>query len=305
MNSLLRLCILILVPVFVACTHTPKELDSTETTSPTITAFTLYSVTIQSPPTIKPGITSSPTIFPTKKSHPTLSGLSADEVFQGWLSGSHDCILPCWAGVEPGTTSWEDARYQLETLLRIDMVAETNCRFGQCGYSHWDYYSKDGTYYGGVIFSKKNVLYSIYLTGEFTHDMNLKRLLETYGQPAQVYIRAASDARGDPPVLDAILLYPKFKFIIKYRWWAEIRKGKIIACGQPKFFFLGIVAIDENRWTAAEIAANGDQFTQSGADIWSLRPITDVTDMTVTDFYNQGIQNVPGDCVSTPSEYWP
>ena len=273
--------------------------------SPTRTASPLPSTTPRPTFTITPTDTPSPTASPTKKPLPTLAGNSTDEAFRHWLSGSPDCILPCWAGIVPGETSWEDTRKHLATVLRIDkMSRNTRCRFGECGFSHLDYNSPDGTGFSGIMFSKDNVFYSINLGGDFTDEMHIRKILETYGQPAQVFIGAIADNRGDPPEFFVSLFYPEFNFIVKYFWWAEVRKDKIIACGQPYLFNLGVVAINESQWTERELAANGDQSAQS-ANIWSLRPIADVTDMDVQVFYSQFVQNESTVCLSTSVDYWP
>jgi hypothetical protein len=178
----------------------------------------------------------------------------------------------------------------------------TFCRFGKCSASYWDFSMEDGTQFGGILFGKDDVLYSIYLDGEFTPALDLKRLLETYGQPTQIFVRAAGAAMGDPPVFQVAILYPKF--IVRYLWFAEVKNNNIVACGQPNLFFLGIVAIDENQWTAVEIDANGDQFTHGGYS-GGFEPLSDVTDITVADYYKKVMQNNSGICLSTPVESWP
>ncbi len=301
MQPRLRLLILLLIPFFYACTIISNGVNGVNTVTQTPTLLTLPSAT---PPPLQPTIMhmSIPTVFPTLTPLPTLSSVLADEIFRKWLLGTPDCVMPCWGGVEPGKTGWIEARNMLKEVLRVYASADTICRFGECSASYWDYSLLDGTHFDGELFGKDDVLYSFYLGGEFTSEMDFKRLLETYGQPAQIFVRAAGAARGDPPVLDAAILYPKF--IVRYRWWADVKNKNIVACGQPKLFLLGIVAIDENQWTAEEIDANGDQSTHGGYS-GGFEPLSDVTDITVADYYQKVMQNNSEICLSTPLENWP
>lgn len=302
MPQRLRLLILFLVLIIYACANIP---DGVKGVSTVILTKKLTKLPSATPPPFHPTImqTSCPAVFPTNTPIiPTISGDIADEIFRKWLLGTPDCVLPCWGGVEPGKTGWNEARDTLKAVIPVHSSVDTFCRFGKCSASYWDYSMEDGTQFDGILFGKDDVLYSFYLDGEYTSEMDLKRLFGTYGKPDQIFIRATGAVVGDPPVFEVAILYPKF--IVRYRWWADVKNNNIVACGQPNLFFLGIVAIDENQWTAEEIDANGDQSTYSGSGR-GFEPLSDVTDLTVADYYQKVMQNNSEICLSTPSKYWP
>jgi hypothetical protein len=177
------------------------------------------------------------------------------------------------------------------------------CRFGECDVLYWNYYL-DGKAYDGLLFGKKETLYAIYISGDYFSAISLDQIFKTYGQPSQVLILAVPYNAGDPPALYATIQYTHFKFIIKYMLRANLIEENLVTCEMPEIIQLGIVAIEENQWTATEIAANGDQDTKSGTPILAARPISEVTNMTVTDFYTQVIQNPSRICITTPLINW-
>jgi len=107
--------------------------------------------------------------------------------------------------------------------------------------------------------------------------------------------------------MDIIVLYKQSKFIIDYFWFANLGKEYIKACGKPELFNLGIVAIKESQWTPLEIAENGNQRDDydTGVMVDRLKPLSEVTNMTVEDLYNQVIKSGADICISTPAKYWP
>lgn len=269
--------------------------------------------TIPTQDTVTPSMTimftTSPTPSPTRTPLITLSVIDADNKFIQWLSGTSDCLFPCWAGILPGTTLWEDALYKLKPVLQMDIPFTTKCRFGQCGLLYWKFSRQHDNHYDytGSLFENGDTLYAVTIGGEYNGAIGLRKIFETYGQPSQVFVDAMSNYAGDPPLFDVIVLYKQFKFIIRYEWFAELGKDEIVACGKPKSFNLGIVAIDEDQWTPREIAENGNQRNDfdSGVFTGRLRPISEVTDMSIEDLYNQVTKSISEFCIGTPLKYWP
>lgn len=50
---------------------------------------------------------------------PTLSAKEKEMVINQLLAEDHKCMLPCWGGVEPGVTTWTDAKEFLEQFAQI------------------------------------------------------------------------------------------------------------------------------------------------------------------------------------------
>jgi hypothetical protein len=304
--ELMRIQATILLAVFlISCNPGPKRLprgDESSLVRATSTPFP----TSPSPvlPTISYIPTTSPTFLPTGMLFPTPLADFADKNFRQWLSGSSDCLLPCWGGITPGKTGWTDSLYQVRSFLQLPAIPhKASCRFGECDVLYWDYHL-NGKSYDGLLFGKKERLYAIQITGDYDSAISLRHIFETYGQPSQVFILAMPYDAGDPPLLYTTILYKNFQFIIKYLWWANLGTENLVACEQPAIIQLGIVAINEDQWTTTEIAANGNQDTKSGTPLLAARPISEVTNMTITDLFVQAIKNPTDICITTPLKYW-
>ena len=256
----------------------------------------------KSTPLVLPTITLAPTVSPTRTLLPYLSAEHADKVFQQWLSGTSDCLFPCWAGLVPGKTTWEDAVYNLKPVFHIDFPVNDRCDYGVCGAAGWDFDTKDGKHYGGTIYEKEGFLHSVIIGGYAGADFGIKKIFETYGEPSQALVFASPEFAGDPPRLEIVFFFERFKFSIKYAWWAETKKDEFVACGQPELFRLGIVATEENSWTTEEIARVGDQ--KDDHFILRHRPISDVTSMNTIDLYVLVMANNSDVCISIPVEPW-
>lgn len=295
--------ILFLLFTLVACNNTPT-LTNPATARPATRVFSLSATPILPSPTITPiqkTPTATSTMVPIRTSQPIVSGAAADKIFQDWLTGSASCRFPCWAGVTPGKTTWDDARYKLRHILqRGGIPLKSRCRFGECDVWGWNFYLQNGESYDGVFFGKEGILYSIAIAGKYTSDVDIKRLFEIYGQPSQIFVLAISDYGGDPPILETVIVFTNFNFVIRYTWQAKLEGINFVACGQPRQFALGIVALDENDWTIEEMAGDGRQYEREQPDIWRLEPIENVTGMTVTSFYEKVLQSKSGFCITTP-----
>jgi hypothetical protein len=259
--------------------------------------------------TLTPTLTMTPTFTSTWTPLPTLSPADANEMFVKWMSGITDCLLPCWAGVLPGTTSWNDALYKLKPVLGLENPSNHICRFGQCDVLYWTFSKNHDNRddFEGQLFEKENTLYAVTITGKYDSAIGLDNIFKKYGQPSEIFISAHSGIAGDPPIMDFVVLYKQYKFLIDYFWYANLGKEYIKACGKPELFNLGIVAIEESQWTPVEIAENGNQRSDydTGAMLMRLEPLSEVTNMTVEDLYNQVIISSVDFCISTPVNYWP
>jgi hypothetical protein len=258
---------------------------------------------IYTSPTTTLGMSS--VVLPTPTSFPALSASLADEKFKQWLSGTSNCIFPCWGDVVPGETAWVDVIYQLKPVLQnAGIPYKAECRFGECSIWDWHFNLQNEKSYTGVFFEKSERLYSISISGDYDASVSLNNIFEIYGEPDQIFIEAKADSAGDPPVLFISILYARQKFMIRYMWWANTEKDSFVACDQPVSFHLGIVAIDESQWTATELVQIGMQYKSSGTNIFGGKPIVEISDMTIQDFFEDFSESLPTTCITIPSEYW-
>ena len=223
------------------------------------------------------------------------------------MHGTPDCQLPCWAGITPGVTTWEEAIHLLTPVIELHITKdELRCRFGECKNFTWQYQINNNLFSGGM-YNKENIIYSIFIGGnQPSEELSLQEVFQKYGTPKNVLIIASPHGlSGDPPMFYLYALYPDHSFVIKQRWQAQVSDKNIKACGKPESVTLGIVAIDEDQWNDNEIYQTGHQLDISTTMSDKLRPIEDVTNMNVESFYNQILKNDPSFCIVTPVEYWP
>jgi hypothetical protein len=236
---------------------------------------------------------------------PTLSGANADSVFRQWLSGTPECRLPCWAGIEPGKTGWAETVHVLSPVLALHPSDDyMKCRFdAMCKYFTWQY-QLAGNLYNGVVLSRGYLtIYSISLDGDYSPDLSLQKIFQMYGKPSQVSVLVDTYSSLDTPLLSVTVLYPEDKFVLQYTWLA-LKKGNIIqACGSPTSFSLGIVDLDAGEWTDLEVEQLGNQMSQAAGGIVILRMLSDVTELTIDQLYEKGL-NQSSFCISTPAENW-
>ena len=284
-----------------------NEVRVAETISPTQKIVPSETNTLAQLPFPTATIFIHPTITSTWTPLPTLTTNEADKLFLTWLQGSVDCLFPCWAGITPGETRWEEAIHQLAPVLELHIWKDVlRCRFGECKNFTWQREINNNLFSGGM-YNRENIIYSIFMEGDqLPKELSLQEVFKKYGIPENIFIiTSPRGLAGDPPMFFLFMFYPRNKFVIEYRWEAQITDGNILACGKPEGYSLGIVGIDEDRWTEEEIYRTGSQI-DNGTSYNSrrLRPIVDVTDLTVDDLFQEILKNKTPFCIMTPIEYW-
>jgi len=176
MNKRIWLLVFGIVLLFAGCSNL---------TAPTATleAGATEALPTDIPPTNTPTLTPiptftlTPTFTPTWTPLPTLSPSDASEMLMQWMSGTTDCLLPCWAGVLPGTTSWHDALYKLRAVLSLENPSSHGCRFGQCDVLYWTFskHHDNRDDFSGLFFEKENTLYAVTIAGEYDSSIGLKK----------------------------------------------------------------------------------------------------------------------------------
>jgi hypothetical protein len=255
-----------------------NEVLVTEAIPPTqeIASSTTKTPTQQPSPTF----TFTPSFIPTWTPLPTLSTNEADKLFLTWLQGTADCLFPCWAGITPGKTHWEEAIHQLAPVLELHLWKDVlKCRFGECKNFTWQREINNNLFSGGM-YNRGNIIYSIFMEGDQPpKELSLQEVFKKYGIPKNI-------------------------FIIEYLWEAQVTNKNILACGKPEGYSLGIVGIDEDQWDKNEIYKTGHQLDTGTTYSGNLSSIVEVTDMSVDGFYQEILKSNPSFCIVTPLEYW-
>jgi hypothetical protein len=165
----------------------------------------------------------------------TLVVEESQAVFQQWLLGDNDCRLPCWAGVVPGETSWEEAYNLIASVLTVYNVdQEDSCRSGPCSKFSWRVptmeYSSPAV--GSVRKINNDFVTDISLTIQYSYyPIPLDQVFIQYGLPQQVLIHAAYYRVDNYVVTYIILFYPESDFILRFFRSGWLSGGNIWSCG--------------------------------------------------------------------------
>jgi hypothetical protein len=145
-----------------------------------------------------------------------------------WLKGSPDCRLPCFGGIRPGLSTWEEAKQILAPMGEIVGLDENvGCTSGLCnslGWSPGGFYEQNSMeFHGGFYSGVDDRIISMFLEGDPPSPvLRLDSILSTYGPPAKVFIEAGPSI-GDSPFgnftyFNIMMAYPNYHFIIFFLW---------------------------------------------------------------------------------------
>lgn len=244
------------------------------------------------------------TIFITWTPLATLSNSQATNRMVEWFLGTPGCRFPCWAGITLGKTTWMEAKQIIGAVVNVDALDENiTCTFGPCNNIAW--HSKAGLDIHGDISSNSDGFINWITIESYQpiYEYRLDKMLKQYGSPDKVFLQTEFHSLNNYDVFFALTLaYPQYQFIIKYTWMATISGENVIGCLQNGDVYLSLKQI-KGEWTddliKHEIYSSGD----IGAVVF--RPLQEVTDMTINDFYKKFTSVSGSECITTPGKFWP
>jgi len=274
---------------------TPLYYTATETKRPSETMV----------PSRTPTFTSSLTWTP-------IQPLSSPEAYlqnQRWLVGSEACALPCWAGITPERTNWEEARRILNTsMILYDPYLNIQCSFGPCNAQEFrdrSVLSQGGRIHGFIYSGANNLISMIKIqVAESELSVPIEQFLSKYNEPAKIYLTITKNFMPPTNIFaDLTLTFPKYSFILHYTWKARQVGSNFIACQSETDSFAIYILSSTESWS--------DDFVRklvnspSDADIIPFKPLEEVTDLTVNGFYEYFKDASEDKCLETPSANWP
>jgi hypothetical protein len=286
---------------------------STSTESPTITPA-LPTSTSTSIPTLTP-VPPTPTITLTPE--PTLTGAQSQAYLFELLRNNAGCKLPCWWGIVPGVTTWEETNRLIQHMgerTSGDPVDNRGTYYGNSGFN-WDspYTVNDVGFY-----VEKDIVEGIDISGIANEDVNFFRTLwksyspeqviATYGPPTRVLVGIFW--YGDAWFFSSrvILAYDESKFVAIY----EGRAVEVNEAEKPMFRICpswGDIA-----WTpklnifilSPNYPMTLDEYIRwiSSFDISDAVPIEDAAGITPEEFSQRFVPGYGPACFDTPQEMW-
>ncbi len=208
------------------------------------TSIAESSSTISPPPTQEPTWAAVPTL-PAPDAQATLSSLSAR---------AEACNLPCWWGITPGKTTWVTARSELALL------GELFGPFDRGPIAWYDFAiavpkTLDPLgYFEPSIGVRNGVVEIISLNGQWVwsgFDYSLAGLLQTFGQPDEIWLKTNADSPPEHGVPYDLDLYYGSKGVLFNATGRGTKQGdQIVICPQP--FRLGAFPPGIVLWSPAE-----------------------------------------------------
>jgi hypothetical protein len=260
-------------------------------------------------PTSVPIVTTTPA--PIWTPIPTLSQADVINTLHVWTMGTLDCLLPCWGGVTPGKTNWQETKQLLESFsgyASLKVAENGNCAFGQCNSIGWSLSPEtlaEGHYYtllpGDIVH-----FINIDLRNEgtnktnFARDIRMRNVFKLYGLPDQLLFDANIVSLGNR-YLEVILVYPERQFIIIYRKKAKIDGDKAVMCGG--YTRVRIIILDNKDQLSSLDAISKAAETKDLEISTGHKSAQEAIGMTNSAFYEYfSAKREP--CISTPLEIW-
>lgn len=293
-------------PKPVTSSTTTPDISPTPTVSPTETTI---------PPTQTLTPTSVPTVTPIPgpiwTPLPKLSRADVIKTLHVWTMGTLECLLPCWGGVTPGKTSWQETKQLLESFsgyASLKIAENSSCDFGQCNSIGWSLSPEtlaEGRYYT-LLPGDKVHLINIDLRNEgtnktnFARDIRMRNVFKLYGLPDQLLFDANIVSLGNR-YLEITLVYPERQFIIIYRKKAKIDGDKAVMCGG--YTRVRMIILDNKDQLSSLDAISKAAETKDLEISTGHKSAREAVGMTNSAFYEYfSAKREP--CLSTPLEIW-
>jgi len=242
---------------------------------------------------------------------PTLKPESGLQILSSWLEGNEKCRLPCWAGITPGVTEWNQAIYLLHPLEGIATIrtgTNDDCVFGKCNWITWALYSPTSEYgyFDGSSVENKIDYMQLDLTEPSSlKSLSLQNVLTHYGKPTFLLVSALPVGFGkeipSELIMELLLVYPDRQFIIKYLRHAELKGDNFVSCGPDTYIKL-IVLDNKDQLSSLNSIANSLETKDLGVLVWH-KFIEEATGITIDSFEEVYSKEDPP-CIITPKNIW-
>jgi hypothetical protein len=242
------------------------------------------------PATLTPTTTQTP-LPPSPTFAPLMSHEQVVEKINTLNRETRSCALPCWWGVIPGKTAWNDVIPIYAGIVGFKLDDNQELK-------DLAYFRGKQTYFYVTYSIHNRVVDTIIVQPFATHvAYNLHGIMEKYGPPDDIYIRTFPTPYGEVPQLPFyfLLKFSKEKTNFLYVVNGEKNGDNIIGClsraSDPLIFMWsknmdplgGISTQDELNW---------------------YKPIGDVSSEDVNAFYKQVMAGEEKICVKTPVTDW-
>jgi hypothetical protein len=193
-------------------------------------------------PSVTPSITPTSTLTPpltfTKTpvwtAVPTLLPDQVLKAIRGYLSDNGGCELPCWWGITPGETTWEEARSKL-SLLGLYSVTSRKNQVGLIEYEFKVPLSFDSLgYISPTLTIREGIVTSIGLNSRWVSrrlNYSLAGFLKKLGKPKEIWLSIFPESM-DQPHYDISLFYSDKGVMVYAIGKARVQDNRFTICPQ-------------------------------------------------------------------------
>jgi hypothetical protein len=302
----------IYIAIIVSCntlitnSATPTDQIITDTNSLNNLQTTFTEITT---PSLSPSTTITNT--PTRTIELTWTDLPILEINQAktrineLIIGNGDCKLPCWWGISPGYTTWQESDQLFKSLscvyysnyydkpsLTTDDVLR-NRRYSIIGVDCFSSYSN--------IWILDGVVEAIQILGD-TRVYTLDKLLSNYLEPNEVLLFTYSNVPGSTYPFYLILYYSDKRILSIYELYAQKLGSFMRGCPQTIEPILFTWANDI-KWSKEDIDQISLGIDMNG-QYTRVKSINEVTEITIEQFYNLYKDPHNELCIDTPNVNW-
>ncbi len=261
----------------------------------TITVCTIFLFTVMSCSTFKNNVTTEPT-SPIEESQ---------KLVQDLLENNAGCRLPCWWGIQPGKTTWNEARQILERVSSYTTPKIESNTFYNASAKIYPPYPNDPAKYIETNFRVENgvVRYISIYNEDLTPNYHLSKFLENYGVPTEIWIRTfpQEDMGFQPFLID--IFYQDSGVLVEYGTGHPLKEvnGNISNCSinemDSPHLHLWSPETDKLSFQKAKIFIDTMSLPEPKA-------LLEATGMNVKTFFETFKNPETNVCIETPRELW-
>ncbi len=249
-----------------------------------------------------PSRTPIPTVVPT-----LLPNQKRDRIIH--LLTEPACTLPCWWGIVPGQTTWQEAN----TILRpIANIINNLGTFDQHSTYAVDFDIQENIQQNGKLYQgymvQDGIVIMIQLNPGNTNLTTPAKALELFGPPDEVWIRTLNSSPHDDILFDLALYYSDKGILIFYDYRASLNINEGQGIENVKVCFTA--SKDNPRMLLLPLEQNAQfpdlaKIIKGSTEAPFYKKLEDVTNMSVEEFYTIYTDSSKSSCLETPAKLWP
>lgn len=247
---------------------------------------------------------------------PTLSQSERQLYLKEHLPTNNNCLLPCWLGITPGKTRWNEAR-AFFSYLGIDRMGEVGLENGGIFHPLGGFDFEEPTiYHRFSIVEREELVNGIFLVIEGDRApvefqivwklYNPGNLLREYGVPSRVWFETQSQSLGDRHGYELLIAYDNKGIIVRYQGLLKQIGTNFQVC--PRFE-------EDKDITDIEVYLQAPDDPQPVEEFGGIadyqflfdrgKRIEEAAGLSEKQFYELFTQNEQSACFLTPINIWP